>query len=169
MYAKVPTAQQIKNLQHRPPAANPHTATELSDVLSSIIAVWEELLEEMRFIADTYTDYGDKEYVNAYISWAGTGRRYVEDVADIARQAVEQNHVTALTIRDTHPHAYTEISEHIATLTRDLTAAFKPTAVPIRYSPLVVLAAIQNAYGLQEKLLTPGQYVKKLMNTQAQQ
>ena len=169
MHAKTPTAQQIKNLQHHPPATNLHTDAKLAGVLSSVIAEWEELLEEMRFLADMYTDYGDEEYVNAYISRTGTGRRYVEDVADIARQAVEQNHVTALTIRDTHPHAYTEISEHIATLTRDLTAAFNPTAVPIRYSPLVVLAAIQNAYGLQEKLLTPGQYVKKLMNTQAQQ
>lgn len=164
MYAKVPTAQQIKNLQHHPPAA-----TELSEVFSSIITVWEELLEEMRFIADTYSDYGDEEYVNVYISRAGTGRRYVEDVADIARQAVEQNQATALTIRDTRPHAYTEIREHIANTEDVLRVAFNPTAVPIRYSLLVVLAAIQNAYELQEKLLTPAQYVKKLLKTQAQQ
>lgn len=169
MYAKVPTAQQIKNLQHHPPAANQHTDTELTDVLNSIITVWEELLEEMRFIADTYTDYGDEEYANAYISRAGTGRRYVEDVANIARQAVEQNQATALTIRDTHPHAYTEIREHIANTEDVLRVAFNPTAVPIRYTPLVVLAAIQNAYALQEKLLTPAQYVKKLLKTQTQQ
>jgi hypothetical protein len=169
MYAKVPTAQQIKNLQHHLPAANLHTDAKLADVLNRIITVWEELLEEMRFIADMYTDYGDEEYVNAYISQAGTGWRYVEDVANIARQAVEQNQATVATIRDTHPHAYTEIREHISALTRDLTAAFNPTAVPIRYSPLVVLAAIQNAYELQEKLLTPAQYVKKLLKTQAQQ
>lgn len=165
MYAKAPTAQQLKNLTGNTPPTY-HTPAQgslgLAEALDAIDRTWGKLLSEAKMVRDDFKTY----ISHTSGSYDTVGLLVYRDVfnpyVDAATQLV--GHV-ARNLYETHPEEYWQIRELYTDAIRGMSRVLEHPCAP-SFVPIYIQTVMDNFQELRVKLLTPGRYVKKLMAQQ---
>lgn len=165
MRAKTPTARQLKNLAgNTPPTYHPPVQGSLgvAEALDVIDRTWDALLRVAKMVRD--------DFKTCILDTPGS---YSAAELLVYRDVMTPN-VDAATllvggiVRDlhnTHPAEYQQIMElHMESQRGMSRALLHPCATS--FVPIYIHTVMENYQDLREKLLTPGQYVKKLMAQQ---
>lgn len=162
MYAKAPTAQQLKNLTGDT-LPTYHTPVQgslgVAEALDAIDRIWETLLSEAKMVRDDFKTYishtsGSYDTVELLVY-----RDVMTPNVDAATQLA--GHV-ARNLYETHPEEYRQIRELHTDAKRGMSRALNHPCAP-SFVPIYIQSVIDNFQELRERLLTPGQYVKNLM------
>lgn len=147
MYAKAPTAQQLKNLTGDT-LPTYHTPVQgslgVAEALDAIDRTWGKLLSEAELFV----------YKDAF-------NPYVDAATQLAKEVVWG-------LYKAHPTEYLQIMELHREAERGMSRALERPNAP-SFVPIYIQTVMYKFQELREKLLAPGRYVKKLMTQQNQQ
>lgn len=168
MYAKAPTAQQLKNLTGNTPPTY-HTPAQgslgLAEALDAIDRTWGKLLSEAKMVRDDFKTYishtsGSYDTVGLLV-YRDVFNPYVDAATQLAKEVVWG-------LYKAHPTEYLQIMELHREAERGMSRALEHPNAP-SFVPIYIQTVMDKFQELREKLLAPGRYVKKLMTQQNQQ
>lgn len=167
MHAKAPTAQQLKNLTGNTPPSyhSPERAgLDVAEALDAIDRTWGKLLSEAKMVRDDFKTYishtsGSYDTVELLV-YRDVMTPNVDAATQLARKVVWG-------LYKAHPTEYLQIMELQMEAERGMRRALNHPCAP-SFVPIYIQTVMDKFQELREKLLTPGQYVKKLMTQQQQ-
>lgn len=168
MYAKAPTAQQLKNLTgdtlptYRTPVQG---SLGVAEALDAIDRTWGKLLSEAKMAREDFTTYishtaGFYSAAELFV-YKDVFNPYVDAATQLAKEVVWG-------LYKAHPTEYLQIMELHREAERGMSRALEHPNAP-SFVPIYIQTVMDKFQELREKLLAPGRYVKKLMTQQNQQ
>lgn len=165
MRAKAPTAQQLKNLTgNTPPTyrSQGRVGLDVAEALDAIDRTWGKLLSGAKMVRNdfkTYISHTSGSYDTVVLL-------VYRDVMTPNVEAATQlaGHV-ARNLYETHPAESRQIMELHMESQQGMSRALEHPCAP-SFVPIYIQTVMDNFQELRVKLLTPGQYVKKLMAQQ---
>lgn len=164
MRAKIPTAQQIKDLGNQPeyrhhatpepkvkPVEPTENRTDLEVTLDRISAAWEELYNAARRLSDKYSQ---KDGVQG--GWVAQDKEaeYMREILTIIQRTQRKMEDAGNTIKNVYPRVYKRLEEHRQEMNGIMKDALFRHPDPIDNTPVALIWIMQRTDDLRANLLT---------------
>lgn len=164
MRAKIPTAQQIKDLGNQPeyrhhatpepkvkPVEPTENRTDLEVTLDRISVAWEELYNAARRLSDKYSQ---KDGVQG--GWVAQDKEaeYMREILPIIQRTQSKMEDAGNTIKNVYPRVYKRLEEHRQEMNGIMKDALLRHPDPIDNTPVALIWIMQRTDDLRAELLT---------------
>lgn len=164
MRAKIPTAQQIKDLGNLPecrhhatpeskvkPVEYVENRTDLEVTLDRISAAWEELYNAARRLSDKY---GQKDGVQG--GWVAQDKEaeYMREILPIIQRPQSKMEDAGNTIKNVYPRVYKRLEEHRLEMNGIMKDALFRHPDPIGNTPVALIWIMLRTDDIRTELLT---------------
>ena len=164
MRAKIPTAQQIKDLGNLPkyrhhatpepkvkPAEHVENRTDLEVTLDRISAAWEELYNAARRLSDKYSQ---KDGAQGGRVAQDKEMQYMQEILPIIQRTQNKMEDAQNTIKNVYPRVYKRLEEHRLEMNGVMRDVLLKHPDPIANTPLALRWIMQRTDELRAELLT---------------
>lgn len=164
MRAKIPTAQQIKNLSNLPKCGHHATSepnvkpvepvenrTDLEVTLDRISAAWEELYNAARRLSDKY---GQKDGVQGGRVTQDKEAEYVREILPIIQRSLNKMEDAGDTFKNVYPRVSKRLEEHRLEMNGIMKDALLRHPASIDNTPVALIWIMQRTDDLRAELFT---------------